>query len=60
MESKKTKHIETEIRFVVARGGGGSRSGKWRNWVKVVRKYKLLVIRLISSGGCNRQHGDCG
>ena len=36
------KLIEKEIRFVVTRGRG------WRqreNWMKVVKRYKLLVIR---------------
>ena len=40
MESKKNKLIETEIRFVVARGRGWGE----RNWVKVVKRYKLPVI----------------
>ena len=41
MESKKSELIETENRYVVARGKGD---------VKVVKMYKLPVIRLISSG----------
>ena len=36
-------HIEKEIRFVVTRGAG---LGKW---MKAVKRYKLPVIRQISS-----------
>ena len=36
MESKNTKLIETEIRFVVARVGGR----RWKNWVQVVKSPK--------------------
>ena len=40
--SKQTnKFIEKEIRFVVTRG---RRRGKG-NWMKVVKRYKLLIIR---------------
>ena len=39
------KLIEKEIRFVIT-GGGGGRSVLGRgNWMKVVKKYKLPVIR---------------
>ena len=33
--------IEKEIRFVVTRGKGGGRG----NWMKIVKRYKLPVIR---------------
>jgi len=52
MESK-NPDIETENRLVVARGRG------WKvgNWVKVVKRHKLLVIRYLnvmySYGGCS-------
>ena len=36
---KKKKLIEKKIRFVV------TRSWVWRNWMKVVKRYKLPVIR---------------
>ena len=46
-QNQKTKFIDTENRLVVARGG------RWevgQNGDKMVKGYKLLVIRLTSSG----------
>ena len=48
MESKKnTKLIQTENRLVVA----GVREWGWEKWMKVIKRDKMPVIRLISSGG---------
>lgn len=47
MASKKSKLIEKEVRFVATRGRGWG-LGDWvkvGNWVKVVKRYKLAVIR---------------
>ena len=38
----KSKLIEKEIKFGVARGG---ESEGWGSWMKMVKKYKLPVIR---------------
>lgn len=46
MESEKAELIKTEGRLVV----GGGAGGLWK-WVKVVKWYKLPVIRWVSSGG---------
>ena len=47
MESKKeTKLIDTENRLVVARGEGWV----WVKWKKVVKRYKLPVLREICPG----------
>ena len=40
-KNKQNKLIEKEIRFVVTRGGGWGEG----NWMKVVKRYKLPVIR---------------
>ena len=48
MESKKnTKLMQTENRLVVA----GVREWGWEKWMKVIKRDKMPVIRLISSGG---------
>ena len=39
---KSTELIETESRLVIVRGGGRG----WGKFVKMVKKYKLPVIRL--------------
>lgn len=43
------KLIKTELRLIVAKDGGG-RQG---NWVNVVTRYKLPVMREISSRECH-------
>lgn len=45
--SKPNKHREKGVRSVVTRGQGVGRGG----WMKVVRRYKLPVMREMSPGG---------
>ena len=46
MECGKKKRTETDIRLGVARGWGGC----LEKWVKMVKWYKLIVKRGVSSG----------
>ena len=43
---KKKKLTEKEIRFMVTKDGGGEQRV---NWMKAVKRYKLSVIRQIST-----------
>lgn len=47
--SKQNKLIKKDIGFVATRGRGWEEG----NWMKAVKRYKLLVIRQINSRGEN-------